>query len=507
MAESEVETKPEAAEEKGDEKKEAEEAKEGEGGEKKPEKLNQQVVVTDVGPCRKHVKVSVDRGNIDKRVNEKYSELVGESWVPGFRPGKAPREIVVRKFKKEVFDQIKGQILLESLEQLAEEQDIAPISPPNLNPNRIEIPDEGPFVYEFEVEVRPQFDLPDYKGLKLKRPIKTFNDADVEQEQQKILSRYGQLIPKSGAAAKGDYIIVDMTTSDDGKQIGQAKEITLRVDDTLAFRDGVANKFGEQTIGVKAGDTRTVDISMTDAVAVESLKGKTVKAKLEVKDVKSLRLPELTHEFLHNFGVHSEEQFRELIRGLLDRRLEYTQRQSARDQVMQHIAAAATWDLPHDMLMRQARKALQRRVMEMREAGMSDEEIAGRQRLLERDVLQSTALSLKEHFVLQKIAEVEKIEIDDDEIDAEVERIADQSGESPRKVRAQLEREELLETLAAQLIERKALDLILSSATYEDVPLEPEKSVAASEAQAVEGQLKDPTAAPPEEKKEEEKKE
>jgi len=238
-------------------------------------------------------------------------------------------------------------------------------------------------------------------------------------------------------------------------------------------------------------------------VAMQALKGKSVSATLEIKDVKKLRLPELTHEFLHEFNVHTPEQFREMVRLLLDRKLEYTQRQSAREQVMQHIAAASAWELPHDMLMRQARKAMQRRVMEMREAGMSDNEISARQRILERDVIQSTTLALKEHFVLQKIAEVEKIEINDDEIDAEIERLAAQTGESPRKVRAQMEREDLIETLAAQLIERKSLDLILNSAEYEDVALEPEKSVAASEAQAVEGKLQDPTAAPPEEKKEE----
>ena len=473
------------------------------GGDEKPEKLTQQVVVTEVGPCRKHIKVSVERDAIDKRVNAKYKELMGDSWVPGFRPGKAPRQIVVRKFKKEVYDQIKGQVLLDSLEQLAEENDIAPISPPNLNPNRIEIPDSGPFTYEFEVEVRPQFDLPDYKGLKLKRPITTFSDADVQQEEQRVLSRYGQLVPKSGAAAKGDYVIVDMATNYEGKQIGSAKELTLRVDDTLAFRDSVASKFGEQTIGAKAGDTRVVDITMTDGVAVEALRGKTVKATLEIKDVKSLRLPELTHEFLHEFDLHTPEQFHEFVRTLLDRKLEYTQRQSAREQVLQQIAAASSWELPNDMLMRQAKKAMSRRIMEMREAGMSEDEIRARHRLLERDVLQSTTLALKEHFVLQKIAEVEKIEIDDDEVDAEIERMAAQTGESPRKVRAQMEREDLIETLATQLIERKALDLILGSAEYTDVPLEPEKSMAASEAQAVEGEMKDPTAAPPEQQKDE----
>jgi trigger factor len=88
--------------------------------------------------------------------------------------------------------------------------------------------------------------------------------------------------------------------------------------------------------------------------------------------------------------------------------------------------------------------------------------------LLEQDVLKNTAAALKEHFVLQKIAEVEKIEIEDEDLDHEIERIADQSGESFRKVKARMEKEDLMEALATDLLERKALDLILAGATYED---------------------------------------
>src|SRR5205823_13737280 len=130
-----------------------------------------------------------------------------------------------------------------------------------------------------------------------------------------------------------------------------------------------------------------------------NLHGKTVQGVLEIKDVKSVRLPELTHELLHEFGVHTPEQLRERIMVLLKRRLEYMQRQSARQQVIQHIAAAANWELPNALVARQARSALGRRIMEMRASGMSDEEIQGRMRLLQQDVLRSTALALKEHFV------------------------------------------------------------------------------------------------------------
>jgi trigger factor len=242
-----------------------------------------------------------------------------------------------------------------------------------------------------------------------------------------------------------------------------------------------------------------VDITMSSAAADPNLRGKTVQGTFEIKDVKTVRLPELTHEFLHRFGVHSPEQFRELLQVMLERRLEYEQRQSARRQVLEHIAAASSWELPRDLLARQARKTLARRVMEMKADGISDEEIAARQRLLHQDILQSTALALKEHFVLQKIAEVEKIDITDDDINEEIERMAAQSNESPRRVRARLEKEELLDALATEMIERKALDLVLDSAEYEDVPLGDEQpAVSTVEAQAIPGEMQDPSTVPSE---------
>jgi trigger factor len=467
-------------------------------------KIQQTVDIRDVGPCKKHIKVTVHRADIDASFEKKFKELVGDSWIPGFRPGKAPKPIVQRKFRKDVHDQVKGEILLSSLEQLAEEFDVAPLSAPNLNTNALEIPEKDDFVYEFEVEVRPHFDLPEYKGLKLKKPVREFNEADVDEEQNRLLSNDGQLVPKDGPANKGDFIIVDMVTNFGNEKIGDIKEITLRVDDTMSFKDGIAPKFGDQVVGVKAGEKRTIDISMTDAVAMGRLKGQTVQATLEVKDVKSLRLPELDEHYLEKFQCKTVDQLRERLRVVLDRRLEYSQRQSAREQVLSLITASATWELPQDLLMRQARKTLARREMEMREAGIGEDEIKARQRMLERDVLSSTASALKEHFVLQKIAEQEKIQIEQFEIDEEIERIADQYNETPRRIRAQFEREDLLETLAAQLIERKALNLILESAEYEEVRMGKEGGMATVDSQAVPGEMKDPTAAPPEEKPAEE---
>jgi trigger factor len=165
--------------------------------------------------------------------------------------------------------------------------------------------------------------------------------------------------------------------------------------------------------------------------------------------------------------------------------------------VLQQIASASQWELPRDLLLRHANKAFARRVMEMRADGVSDEKIAQQRRLLEQNVLASTELLLKEHFVLQKIAETEKIDIDEDDLNDEIERIAHQTDESPRRVRARLEKEDSLDALAAEMIERKALDLILDSAEYEETPMEQQEEsapLATVDAQAVPGEMHDPVS-------------
>jgi trigger factor len=446
-----------------------------------PEKLEQQVEITDAGPCKKHVKVTIDRKAINTRMDEKFSDLMVKTpaHIPGFRPGKAPKKIVQKKFFKEVAGEVRTEVLMASLEQLAEEQSLSPLSPPELDPSGVVIPEDDttPLVYEFNIEVRPEFELPDYKGLKLRRPVYEFTDADVEKEGKKLLERFGTVVPKDGPVALDDVIVTDIVIKDGENELNKVEDIRLRVENKLALEDGVAEDFGKVMVGAKAGDTRAVNITLANELNNETLRGKQVQAAFTIRDVKTVRLPELTPDVLEEFGVRTPDQFSELVRTRLERYMEYTQRSVARTEVLKTLAGSQNFDLPQDLLKKQIRKTLARRVMEMRSSGMSDEDIAGRRRLLEQDAVRSTAAALKEHFVLQKIAETEKLEIEDADIDAEIDAIADRTNESPRKVRARLEREDLIEALATELLERRALDLVLQSATYEDYPFNPMKEM------------------------------
>src|SRR5262249_28671483 len=157
-------------------------------------------------------------------------------------------------------------------EQLADEQDVAPLSAPNLDPYKIEIPKDGPLVYEFEVEVRPDFDLPNYKGLRIKRPVREFTDADVLEEERKLLAPYSKLVPKpEGNAQLGDVLVVDMATQVGGRVLNVLKELKMRVEARMVFHDGVAERFCEQVKGCKVGDVRTVDVNVSEVASDANL--------------------------------------------------------------------------------------------------------------------------------------------------------------------------------------------------------------------------------------------
>ncbi|MFO0930682.1 MAG: hypothetical protein U0736_27240 [Gemmataceae bacterium] len=333
-----------------------------------------------------------------------------------------------------------------------------------------------------------------------RRPTKTFTDRTSPTPAAGCCCPYAAWCPRRiGTIEAGDRIVADLSVRDGDTVIGNLQETTLNVERRLAFKDGIIENFADTLAGARAGDTREVDIKLA-STAAGGLAGRTVKGTLTVKDIKTVRLPELTEDFVDkNFGVTTPAQIDELIRVTLERNLEHQQRRSARVQIMEQIAATANWQLPEDLLMRNYRRVRSRRIMEMRGDGLTDEQILQQLRLMEQDLVKSTEMSLKEYFVLQKIAEVEKIDVDEDDLNDEIARIADQTGESPRRVRARLEKEDMMEALMADLIERKALDLILESAEYEDVPVGAEEQTASQmatvEEQAVPGEMLDPAAA------------
>ena len=440
-----------------------------------PDRLDLQVEVTSPSACERHVTATVSRSDVDRYLDDAYSEVMETASVPGFRIGRAPRKLVENRYKKEIGEQVKGSLLMDSLSQISEEQSFTAISEPELNLDAVEVPDEGPMTFEFNIEVRPEFDMPKWKGLKLNRPVREFTDQDIDEQIEKMLTRFGQLTPHDGPAGNGDYLTVNITSSHDGQQVELDEERVLRICPSLSFRDGDLAEFDKLVEGATAGDKRTGRVELTQDAPNEELRGKKVDVEFEILDVKRLKLPELTEEFLQEMGgFESEAAMRDAIRDNLQRQLQYEQQQKVRGQITDMLTKTADWELPPGLLKRQSARELERAVMELRRAGFSEGEIRARENMLRQNSAASTASGLKEHFILERIAEEENVEAGEGDFEKEIFLMAMQSGESPRRVRAQIEKRGLMDVLQNQIVERKVLELVEAEAKFKDEPYEPE---------------------------------
>lgn len=441
------------------------------------EKLNLDIKVDSPSACQRHVTVTIQREDIERYYDKAFGELMDSAQVPGFRAGRAPRKLVEHRFRKDIGDQVKGSLLMDSMAQITEDESFSAISEPDFDPTAVQIPDEGPLTFEFNLEVRPDFELPKWEGLTIERPVREFNDKDVDRRLEQILTRFGRLLPKSGAAKTGDYITTNLTFKSGDEQISESKEEVIRIRPVLSFRDGNIENFDKLMSGVKAGETRTGQAKLSQDAPNQALRGKTVTAVFEVLEVKKLELPELTPDFLKQMGdFESEEALRKAVLEDLKRQLDYQQQQQARRQITAALTESANWELPPDLLRRQARRELERAVLELRRNGFGEPEIRAHENELRQNSMSSTARALKEHFILERIAEDQKFEAEPDDYQQEIILLAAQSGESPRRVRARLEKRGLMDSLRNQIIERKVIDLVLKHAKFKDVPFKPEGS-------------------------------
>ena len=463
------------------------------------EKLQLDVNIEERSACERHISVTIPREEIDRFFDKEFSELMPEAQVPGFRPGRAPRKLVEAKFRKDVSGKVKSELLMASLSQISEDESLSAINEPDIDLEAVDIPDEGPLTFEFDLEVRPEFELPKWKGMTVEKPIRDFSDEDVDGTLRDVLARRGRLVPLDGPAEAGDYITTNLSFKHGDAVVSEAEEEVIRIRPVLSFRDGRIEEFDRLMVGVNAGETREGKAELSQDAPNAALRGKTVTAVFEVLDVKRLELPELTEELLDELGgFELEADLRDAIKDQLDRQLQYDQHRRAREQITASLTVAASWDLPPELLERQSHRELERAILELKRSGFSEDEIRAHENELRQNSLANTAQALKEHFILERIAEEEEIDAEESDFADEISLIAAQANESSRRVRARLEKSGNMDALRNQIVERKVIEMILEHAKFKEVPYEFERGETEAVDQAAGGRQTDIPEAQPE---------
>ena len=460
------------------------------------------IAIDKLSACERRVRVSIPREDIDRYRDDAIGEMMPAAMLPGFRPGRAPRRLVSSRFKSELSDQIRSKLLADAMTQVSEQEKLSPISEPELDVNAVMVPADGPMTFEFKIEVRPEFDLPEWKGLSIRRPSRTISDDDVEESLSNLLRERARFVPHEGSAKPGDLIVANLRFLDGDTVLSEATDLELIVRPKLSFADAELTGFDTLVAKARTGTPLTATIKVSDEAAVESLRGKDVTLELTVVEVKHLELPDLAPELLDELGsFESPDDLRAALRKQLENQLEWHRRRQVRQQVSSALTASASWDLPPDLLRRQSLRELERAILELRRSGFDDDSIRQHVNELRQSVMGSTAAALKEHFILERIAEDQSIADAAADYDEEIRAIAAQSGESPRRVRANLEKRGLMDVLRNQIVERKTIDLITSHAKFTDTPFEFQKrdaeAVDHAVCGAVVGEEEIPTATQP----------
>lgn len=443
-----------------------------EGGETpEPRKLSIELETTETGPCRRHLKISISRADIEQEFDSSLSQFASDAFMPGFRPGKAPKHLVQKRYRAELSDRVKANLIMAGLEQLERENLLNPIAQPDLDMNAVKLPDDGPLVFELDIEVAPEFEAPTYKGLKLKVPAREIGQSDVDEQIESYRRSKGTLVPKDGAVERGDHVVAKLTVKIKGLDPIDLGEREFEALGTLRLLDGVAEKVAETLAGAKVGETRSVPFTVGEQAAEESARGKSGTLEVEIVDLKTIR-PAEVEEILKETGHSNLGELRDTVFEGLKAREEANRRQRARAAALEQLLDQVDFPLPPDLVDRRQKSTVERRVMELHHAGLSEEEIAHRSAELQMNALATATRGLRQQFVLSKIAELEDVKVQDEDILHEIDILAERYGESPRRVRAQLERNNQLESVAIMALERKAIERVVELAEVETTPAE-----------------------------------
>lgn len=439
--------------------------------EKQPIQLD--VKVESPQACLREVIVTIPQAEVQRYLKEAYDELVPEAQVPGFRSGRAPRKLVEKQFKDRVTEQVKGSLLMDSLSQVTDSQDFSAIGEPDFDYNAISIPDSGDFKYQFQIEVRPEFETPKWKGVKLNKPVEEISDDDVQEALDRVLAKYASLEATEDPAEMGDKLLITAKFEKDGKTLSEMDEERITLEDRLSFSDGVSEGFGKLMVGVKEGDSRSGKVKVADGVEDEAMQGAELDATFHVVEVLKKENPELTPSFLEELGdFESEKELRDFVRDSLTRQADYRTQQELRKSVVSLLSDKASFELPESLVKRQTMRELERKVLELRRSGFDEDSIRGFVNASKQNAKASTESALREHFILEQIAEEEKVDADESDYDAEIALIAQQSDMPERRVRARLEKQGQMDALRNQIIERKVIEMIVEAANVTEEPVE-----------------------------------
>jgi trigger factor len=421
--------------------------------------------VTELPESRVRVEAEVPPEEVEKRIAQAARALGRGMRVPGFRAGKAPAPVVIKRVGREVvLDEAVRDSIGSWYSAAIDAAAIVPVGEPRLDMG--ELPGHGqPLTFSIEIGVRPEAQLGDYKGLEVGKREPAASDEQVEAEIEALRERAGRLETVERPAETGDFVVMDYKGTLDGEPFagGEGR------DQMIELGSGrLVPGFEEQLTGASAGDERTVEVTFPDDYGAEELAGNDAEFAVTVKEVRAKELPPVDDELAAEAGFDTLDELREDIRERLSEAEERRVDAEFREAVLDSAVANAKVDVPEALVEARSRELWEQMLHSLSHQGISKEmylQISGRS---EDDIVAEgkadAERQLKREAVLAAVVAAESIEPSEDELLAALEQAAPSERASANKLLERMRSAGRLDAFKAELAQRKALDLLADSA-------------------------------------------
>lgn len=448
------------------------------GKEEEPKGPANIVTIEDAGPCKKKVLIEIPEEAIKNAADEQFRELHKGAEVPGFRKGRAPRRLLEKRFGKEVAEQVKLKLLADASEAAVKDNELEALGEPDVDFENIELPEEGSMKFDFEIEVRPEFELPPLEGIAVTKTKLEVSDEQIDREVKQMQRLSGLWTPRAEADAveSEDQLVANVLLKVEGVEEEEKldnAEIYVRANGFVGAIP--VEKLDELLIGAKVGDTKETSVDVPKTFFREEYRGKKVGVKIEVKDVKWLKPGELDENLFKQVGVEDEEEMREKIQDTLQNRLEEQGRTEMTEQIYKHLLDNTSFELPLDVVAQQATVALQRQYSSLVMRGLSREQIEEQIEQLQAGSEQQAERQLKTFFIMDKIAEKLDISVSEEEINGHIAQLAMQRQQRPEQMREQMARDGSLAQFSLEVRQNKCIAKLLETAEVSEKKAKKEK--------------------------------
>ncbi|PTX99716.1 trigger factor [Verrucomicrobia bacterium LW23] len=430
------------------------------------------VTIEDVAACRKRLKIEVPADRVTAALDKTTDEFQRQARIPGFRPGNAPRNIVRKRFAKDIESEMQRTLVQEAYKEAVREQKLKVVSDPVIEEVKFQSGDNVSLSFSSVVDLAPEFALPDYKNIALDKQDDTVSDEELEKavEQMRESRADFQDVVEPRPLAMGDFAIIGFTATHFGQPLHDiepsARHLSENPNHWLLMKEGQATIPGlaEAIVGMNIGDKWSKLITFPDDYARKTLAGKEFQYNVELKQIKTRVLPELNDELAKTISegqLNTLDELKARLRTNMVQQKRTANRRKLRDQLYNALLSQVQCDLPESLVEQEREDIVSNIMQQNQQRGMPASLLEQKKAELMESAGKNAADSVKINFILGRIADQEKVEPDRSDLINAAIAMAPQYGMEPAKFLEQLQKNNAIGGLYRVVAREKTVDFLL----------------------------------------------